>query len=373
MGQRALRRSLACLSASYVELFPHHGRKNLHRAFRTAPPTPDSGDATPETQSAATPSAPETATHPVPGVCVRDVPDHRTVSHRPNIGSGRYKCTDASGNLALNPRGQPVEYAYSRVTGHFEIAHSATDKTIEVKVNTLCEFYDWRKVDSERNLVRDAGGAPVSVPFDAGETFSVRGGTANFVESSRPPNPAILAILKNQATATIGRRQYSLMPTTCPTPAACECKVAIKFDLNYVVSGPSHNTVRVFPMGIREDAGNIAEKSVVINPDPLTAETTPYLEVVGNSVKGHEFGHILGWPDEYFEKGGAVNKKYIKQDLLIDVAMQEEADDWKRASSDNLMGYGAWNSTVLVQPYYMNHVKDWFSEKTGAEWIIVEQ
>lgn len=91
-------------------------------------------------------------------------------------------------------------------------------------------------------------------------------------------------------------------------------------------------------------------------------------------VKAHETGHLFNYPDEYYLEGGFVHRQYVKGDKTLDFSLgslnANGNKTWKIESQPNLMGYGALDTSATVSPYYLEYIRQWFSEYTNKDWRI---
>lgn len=93
-------------------------------------------------------------------------------------------------------------------------------------------------------------------------------------------------------------------------------------------------------------------------------------------VKAHESGHLFNFPDEYWKNGGFVHAQYVnKDDLMLDFNRGDEnarspQKTWRLESDHNLMGGGCVEARAIIQPYYLDYIRAWFSEHTGKKWRV---
>ncbi|MFC6948013.1 hypothetical protein ACFQI9_25860 [Paraburkholderia dipogonis] len=80
----------------------------------------------------------------------------------------------------------------------------------------------------------------------------------------------------------------------------------------------------------------------------------------------------MGFPDEYFWDGGALDKQYIDTSGHVDYPLAQHnptPDTWQGTTPDTLMGGGVYGPALPKLPkYYLFQVCKWFNEKNGYTW-----
>ncbi|WP_157639049.1 hypothetical protein [Burkholderia ubonensis] len=100
-----------------------------------------------------------------------------------------------------------------------------------------------------------------------------------------------------------------------------------------------------------------------------------------SNVVAHECGHLFNFPDEYWEWGGYVHKRYVKDGQLDFEAGEyfKRQEVWQIRSDENVMGYGAnlpvsqlagTSPSARAQPYYLEYIRRHFCEMTHKQWRI---
>lgn len=185
---------------------------------------------------------------------------------------------------------------------------------------------------------------------------------------------------------------YYLTPTDCNIEGGCTCVVPIIMNVSMQVQHASEpkkplaHYINLYPSASRADESNWGEVelkpetyqiqatpkfgngTVIVPPSRLVKEERPQ---DSTAVFLHETAHLFGFPDEYFEGGGAVHKMYIKPDTLaVDIHFPEPKDDWKRKVDGQLMSSAVPGKMPIIPPYYYEQFRQYFEKKTGVRWTI---
>lgn len=186
---------------------------------------------------------------------------------------------------------------------------------------------------------------------------------------------------------------YYLTPKDCTKSGGCTCKVAVIFNVEYSFTTIKPNrkkrpygVVYLLPVAFRQDAGHWSElesktvtktaetKYEVINGNVITqgGGAIKVIEMFDTTMTFcHESCHLFGFPDEYFENGGAVHKMYIDPTTkLIDIKKSQPENDWKRNAFGQLMSTPKLNELPIIPAYYYEEYRKIFVSQTRLEWEI---
>jgi hypothetical protein len=186
---------------------------------------------------------------------------------------------------------------------------------------------------------------------------------------------------------------YYLVPSDCNIAGGCTCfipvilKVSMQAQYGDEPQRPFVDYINLYPSAARADAKNWGEVELkdtikpaepiykVINGTPTKVGEKPQEKVELSqdpiAVLLHETAHLFGFPDEYFEGGGAVHKMYIKPDTqAVDIQIAQPEDDWKRKVYGQLMSSAVPGKMPIIPPYYYEQFRQYFEKKTGVRWAI---
>ncbi|WP_322069571.1 type VI secretion system Vgr family protein [Paraburkholderia bannensis] len=335
-------------------------------------PAPPAMAAQANTGSGATPgapAAPATETRHAPsgsaagGPCSAHLPSMLDLDHVVGMGCVDYYETDLQGNAVLDKNHHRKLWQYASLSGKYDIAYSPGDSTLTASVRIKVTLKDQHVIRDGAVVMDKKTGKPFSVPFST--RGAKQGVTLKIVD--RQGDLADSAGLKKRIESGLNLHGYCLKPKNCPRGNSCTCTVKIKTEVDFVKDGRFHAAINLFPAEVRADSENWGERRVQWNEDeqayePLRFQNTPI----------HESGHLFGWPDEYFDGGGAVYGKYINAQKLVDVKMPQLIDNWQRTTDDNIMGGGLFKETPEIARYYMYGFRDWFEKRTLVEWEVVK-
>ena len=178
---------------------------------------------------------------------------------------------------------------------------------------------------------------------------------------------------------TLNQNSYKLILGGCTKGAACGCRIAIKFDVRFVVLKSSKESaseyariIKLYPYADRDDSGNWGEVGARFNEN-----TNKYIEFGRDYTPVHECGHLFNYPDEYYSDGGSVHEQYIDNEQLQFAKGHALAGTptWQMISQGNLMGMGARNKVANgvkpdIPPYYMEYLRRWMTKHTNKKWRI---
>ena len=284
--------------------------------------------------------------------------------------SGSYDLCDASGKKILGASGNPIPLEYANSEGRMDLEYRADTTSVTVRTRVRLLLKDWYALDGIGGKVlvdRDTGN-PVSVPYNADDARKVRRGSTPIREVTRPGGIDASAGFKSAIEGTLNQDAYLFRADQC-TREDCSFRVPVRVVVDFVSEGSTHHLVNLFPEATRADSGNLGEANVELIPGPNGQAKH---KIQPEHVAAHEAGHWIGWPDEYFEDGGAVHHRYVKADRTIDVALTEPTNDWKRHSTTNLMGDGVYLSRPGTPEYYFDSFRKWFESKTGLHWRLTK-
>ncbi|MCT9978230.1 hypothetical protein M2R48_07820 [Acinetobacter sp. I-MWF] len=186
---------------------------------------------------------------------------------------------------------------------------------------------------------------------------------------------------------------YYFSPSDCNIAGGCTCSIPVIMKVSMQVQhasepqSPLAHYINLYPSASRADASNWGEielkKTIkaaesiykVINGTPTKVGEKPQEEIEMpqdvTSVFLHEAAHLFGFPDEYFEGGGAVHKMYIKPDTqTVDINFTEPQNDWKRKVDGHLMSSPLPGKMPIIPAYYYERFREYFENKTGVRWKI---
>ena len=198
---------------------------------------------------------------------------------------------------------------------------------------------------------------------------------------------------QNKMNELLNYADYYFAPSDC---SGCTCFVPVVLKMLMEVEekegawpsqGSSVNYVNLYPSAKRADAANWGE--VELKDEEHTPQSQPYFKngdiIVppsGPSVKVErgmdstavfllEASHLFGFPNEYFENGGAVHKRYIDPVIQkVDIKISEPQNEWKRCINGQLMSSPVPGKMPIIPPYYYEEFRKYFEKKTGVKWMI---
>lgn len=198
---------------------------------------------------------------------------------------------------------------------------------------------------------------------------------------------------QQQINALINYAGYYLSPSDCNASTGCSCIVPVILKVSMQVQHaserqhPHARVINLFPSASRADASNWGEVELkdeireaqaiykVINGIPTKVGEKPKQKVEyareATAIFLHEIAHLFGFPDEYFEGGGAVHNMYIKSDTqTVDIHLPEPLNDWKRKVNGHLMSTAIPGQMPIIPSYYYERFRQYFENKTGIRWKI---
>ncbi|KWN01958.1 hypothetical protein WM22_02075 [Burkholderia ubonensis] len=192
---------------------------------------------------------------------------------------------------------------------------------------------------------------------------------------------------KQQVESVLNGHGSVLILDGCSKEAACGCRVVVRFRVEFLIGiGDAavgdgkkiHKTIFLFPEAERADAGTWGEIQVVKGG---AKDWGQFVSLPESNVVAHECGHLFNFPDEYWEWGGYVHKRYVKDGQLDFEAGEyfKRQEVWQIRSDENVMGYGAnlpvsqlagTSPSARAQPYYLEYIRRHFCEMTHKQWRI---
>lgn len=185
---------------------------------------------------------------------------------------------------------------------------------------------------------------------------------------------------------------YYLVPSDCNIAGGCTCfipvilKVSMQVQYGDQPQSSLAHYVNLYSSASRADESNWGEVelkdgtyqiqaapkfengTVIVPPSISVKEERPQ---DSTAVFLHETAHLFGFPDEYFEGGGAVHKMYIKSDTkAVDIHFPQPENDWKRKVDGQLMSSAVPGKMPIIPPYYYEQFRQYFEKKTGVRWAI---
>nr|WP_174505252.1 hypothetical protein [Acinetobacter sp. Marseille-Q1620] len=252
--------------------------------------------------------------------------------------------------------------------------YSWNDSYVDLKFDpTMNVFYLEKKVQFAPYKVFDKTGNEVK--YDHNKMMGTLEKQFNFV--MQPITTDDNDFLKDKETKVnqiLNQNGYYLAATRCKKDGGCSCKIPIVFKVTYsLTNSTSPLVIRLFEDSERANAANYSKVERmkvtvrnIVNGKPIDVKEDREYDATVTFT--HETGHLYGFPDEYFEHGGAVHKMYIDPNTqLVDVKKAEPKDDWKRNGGDNLMCSRGVYTLPLIPAYYLEVFRKRFEEKTGIE------
>lgn len=184
---------------------------------------------------------------------------------------------------------------------------------------------------------------------------------------------------ENNVNKILNYKGFYITPTRCNREGGCDCKIPIVINIKYEFTTKiTPDVIRLYEYAERADNKNfgmtkkvISEKIKNINGVQTKIKEMELIDTT--TTFAHETGHYLGFPDEYFEYGGAVHKMYIDPEtLLIDVRKIEPSNSWKRYGYTNLMCSHNPEFLPEIPMYYFEEFRKKFEQKTGVEMELKE-
>lgn len=287
-------------------------------------------------------------------------------------------------------KSEVLEYDFSEFNEKFDLAFD--QQTNEIIATTKLRYIGFRRVvlDKNDNIVKNLKGEDVELPYDSTYVFNEK---FYKVLDEEIDNPKWLndSDVKSIVEKNLNKKQFYLAPRNCSTKG-CICKIKIKLKIEE--DRISDRKIYLHKFAVRPNAdhwGATITKSYLnkikasdfysliddgsVDFSHYSIESwIPEPNWKNENAFTHEVGHLFNWVDEYFDYGGSVHKMYINTNSnppnQIDFKKVEPKNDWKRLSTENLMGKGALTENPLMQNYYMNQIRDWFSDETGISWGV---
>jgi uncharacterized protein (DUF2345 family) len=341
----------------------------LEQGVAEVPPAPSTNGGGAASQSsgsasvAPTPSAPGGTIEPGCSFHIDSVVDAR----RPlNIGSGNYWTVKKDGTPYLLG-GQPYFISYANYEGMAEFRYYDAIKKITATVRILLKPMEINETDPSGHVV--------SVAYNADKDPHPNLYPGR-VPAARPVQAlaGFMVSAKIKIERELNSQPHQITTADCPKGNACQCRIPVQFIVEFLTSdssGTAHKTVSIYPTAHRANAANWGE-SVATTDNYGNDAIYPINQ---EHVHTHEVGHLLGFPDEYYWDGGAMDKQYIDGTSHLNLPLAKNnpnSNIWQGTTPDTLMGNGVYGPNLPRLPkYYLSQICKWFKEKNGYEWKAV--
>ncbi|CAD6533360.1 hypothetical protein LMG27952_02737 [Paraburkholderia hiiakae] len=223
-------------------------------------------------------------------------------------------------------------------------------------------------------------GVTVDAPIAGGYVVRYRNGTGTTFD---------VPTRKRHVESVLNGHASVLILDGCSKKAACGCRITVSFRVEFLVGVNDanlgnqniiHKTIFLFPEVARADAGAWGEVNGSFTKGDYD-HPGKFAPLAEQNVIAHECGHLFNFPDEYWEWGGWVHKRYVEAGQLdFEAGKRFEGQQvWQIRSENNVMGYGATKEipgpagappSASVQPYYLEYVRRHFSVMTNKQWRI---
>jgi uncharacterized protein (DUF2345 family) len=357
-------------------------------AASAATPAPDaSGDSASSDSDVATASAPVPSDNlPVPPVAAGDAVATppaacdgrigtvcfknalRSVSLKdfaPSYGCGDYYAVHMDGSFCIGGDGKRQFLGFSGDTGKFDISYDSKTKSITAHLLILVV---------PKEIMETRNGVTRSVPFDGtkdGKTPDRKSVPREYSKSLQ----SSLKRAKGKIENDFNHNNFMLTVAHCKQASGCKCKIPVSFKVDFTTNAKErvHHKVDLYPVVMRADTANWGER----NPQKILKGGKVVLLPYGKDhVWTHECCHHFGSPDEYFDEGGAVHKRFLipGKPLLDYQKALKNADKtfWQSNAWDTIMGHGVYTEAPVVNTYYLTNICKWFSDLTGMQWKAIK-
>jgi Rhs element Vgr protein len=292
-----------------------------------------------------------------------------------------YPWTDEQTRYIPNS-GDPWRISGGKGHATFDVKYDDATKTLTAFVKIGVILKDIYEVDPVSNeFLKLPTGTNKSVPYDSVKNGENAPSSAkvNLRFVDRETTTFNFSEKENFIKNTLNQNSYRLILDRCSKGAACGCRIAIKFDVKFVVLRSSDENVpgygriiKLYPYAARDDSRNWGEIGASFDP---TARDYDFFGT--DYTPAHECGHLFNYPDEYYSDGGAVHEQYIDNEQLQFAKGHALAGTttWQMISQGNLMGLGARNKMAdgakpAIPPYYMEYLRRWMTKHTNKKWRV---
>lgn len=268
----------------------------------------------------------------------------------------------------------------------YKYANNIVDITFDADKNTFTAYLNLKVCLAEMVEIATGNVVTYTDRMLDNKNFEVR------AKNTTPQDQANLDKLQSQINSVLNKDGYYFSPKNCEKEGGCTCKIYFVFNMsmtqkNTVADRYIRAEINLLELSERQNTKFWAFYSVLkgekSSPVRILVDASGTVITHGGelqkfeyheeaiNVSAHECGHLYGYPDEYFVKGGAVHTMYIdKKTLLVDVKMAEPPNDWKRDITGNLMNRASPNKLPVMPEYYLNVYKNIFEQKTKLLWEI---
>ncbi|WP_086971148.1 type VI secretion system Vgr family protein [Caballeronia glebae] len=180
---------------------------------------------------------------------------------------------------------------------------------------------------------------------------------------------------KADVERTLNQGNYKLVLDGCSKGSACGRRVSIVFRVDFLIANEAEadamtdvRKVHIYPQAARADAANWGEDNIEIDNGGNAVPVAMALNVAA-----HECGHLLNFPDEYWQGGGFVHSTYVKNDKSLNFQLGNSnigKHKWQMYSPRNLMGGGAVLPKAVIPAHYMEYMRFWFTARTNMAWRV---
>ncbi|SAL43045.1 type VI secretion system Vgr family protein [Caballeronia telluris] len=264
------------------------------------------------------------------------------------------------------------------------LEYKGKDKLLTATVKIGVELWDILAKSADGKYLTEPGGAKVSFPFGYDQNAGHRR-DVTYEEKPFDGDASIFdfANVKSRIESVLNQGGHKLI-MDCPKGAACGCRVAVKFQVEFKIIAPGSpygtcdQQIRMFMRSYRANNLNWGYLSTNFKQSSVTRFSD---DPDVSNVQAHECGHLFAYPDEYFEDEGGVHKEYVSkaQELRFDWADAMAGKPiWKIHTATNVMGLGCnfaaakpgQAPTATIEPYYLEYVRSEFSKGTNKKWKI---
>lgn len=337
----------------------------------------------------------------VEGHACTKIPAFLDRQHRFESLSGSYYRTKADGSydsIDYVPKHEETPSAFKfivegeekRSVPFYNYGRGFRDIDIEFDPKKNVLFFSRKIIFVPKKIMKKADGK--EYPYRNQETTN----TQFFIVVNRNVTDEIIKFIQekqDKINELLNYAGYYFSPSDCNIAGGCTCTIPVIMKVSMQVQhgsepqSPLAHYINLYPSATRADDANWGEIELkktlkaaesiykVINGIPTKVGEKPQEEIEVpqdvTSVFLHETAHLFGFPDEYFEGGGAVHKMYIKLDTqTVDIDFTEPQNGWKRKVDGHLMSSPLPGKMPIIPAYYYERFREYFENKTGVRWKI---